>query len=343
MPVDGLPVFHYNVSYRYGWFKSDVSGAYRRLAVHPLWQIRQVVTINGVRRVDRCNNFGNRGAGYLFCVFMSLVLWVAINVWDIDGMLAYVDDAFNFDEAEELAYYAPYDIFLPQKQVRFLQLWDWLGIPHERPKQVFGKAIKIIGLVFDLDRLLISLDSKKRMEHVAAIRHFLATPDRRQPLIKWQQLLGWSSWALNVAPLLRTALQSSYTKMRGKSARNAPVYINAAVRRDLTWFANTLASWDGVHLLQSRVWGPEDADISIWTDASGIGLGYWSPDVYMGFQAPRPEHARAKGVIFYFEALTVVLGLILVFTKSNHCTYRLDSSYLLPPRSGGMSTSVRGL
>ncbi|KAH9970694.1 hypothetical protein BGW80DRAFT_1327507 [Lactifluus volemus] len=39
-------------------FKSDVSQAYRRLPMHPAWQMRQVVTVDGVRRVDRCNNFG---------------------------------------------------------------------------------------------------------------------------------------------------------------------------------------------------------------------------------------------------------------------------------------------
>ncbi|KAG8961706.1 hypothetical protein FRC05_005827 [Tulasnella sp. 425] len=36
-------------------FKSDVSQAYRRLLEHPDWQIKQVVTINRDRHVDRCN------------------------------------------------------------------------------------------------------------------------------------------------------------------------------------------------------------------------------------------------------------------------------------------------
>ncbi|KZT27375.1 hypothetical protein NEOLEDRAFT_1021031, partial [Neolentinus lepideus HHB14362 ss-1] len=52
-------------------FKSDVSQAYRRLPMHPLWQIRQVVTVGEERHVDRCNNFGNRAGGKLWCTFMS--------------------------------------------------------------------------------------------------------------------------------------------------------------------------------------------------------------------------------------------------------------------------------
>ncbi|KAF8800941.1 hypothetical protein BYT27DRAFT_7116292, partial [Phlegmacium glaucopus] len=47
-------------------FKTDVSQAYRRLPVHPLWQLRQVVTILGFHHVDNNNNFGNRGAGRLW-------------------------------------------------------------------------------------------------------------------------------------------------------------------------------------------------------------------------------------------------------------------------------------
>lgn len=290
-------------------FKADVSEAYRRLAMHPLWQIKQIVTVNGIRRVDRCNNFGNRGAGYLFCVFMSLVLWVAVNVWDLDGLLAYVDDNFGHDETEELVLYAPYNTSYPSKQVRLLQLWDWLGVPHEKKKQVFGRAVKIIGFVVDIDRLSISLDRQSRQEHVAAIRSFLATPSRRQPLIAWQRLLGWASWALNIAPLLRPALQSSYAKTRGKTSRGVLIFLNATVRRDLSWFADTLEAWDGIHLLEARAWGPEDADLKIYTDASGFGLGFWAPDRQVGFQAARFEHVRANGVIFYWEALAVVSAL----------------------------------
>ncbi|KAF8805883.1 hypothetical protein BYT27DRAFT_7103464 [Phlegmacium glaucopus] len=40
-------------------FKTDISQAYCRLPMHPLWQIHQVVTIDGMHHVDRNNNFGN--------------------------------------------------------------------------------------------------------------------------------------------------------------------------------------------------------------------------------------------------------------------------------------------
>lgn len=46
-------------------FKSDVSQACRRLPMHPLWQLKQVITVNNSRYVDRCNNFGERFSPYL--------------------------------------------------------------------------------------------------------------------------------------------------------------------------------------------------------------------------------------------------------------------------------------
>jgi len=64
------------VKYRYSsdiplvLFKVDVSQAYRRLPMHPLWQLHQVVTIHGSHHVDNNNNFGNHGAGRLWVTFL---------------------------------------------------------------------------------------------------------------------------------------------------------------------------------------------------------------------------------------------------------------------------------
>ena len=55
-------------------FKTDVSQAYRQLPMHPLWQLRQVVMIQGLYHVDNNNNFGNRGAGRLWVTFFGLIL-----------------------------------------------------------------------------------------------------------------------------------------------------------------------------------------------------------------------------------------------------------------------------
>ena len=107
-------------------FKSDVSQAYRRLPLRFLWQLFQIITIDGVRHVDRNNNFGNRGAGGLWGAFMGLVLWIAISIKGIQDLFAYVDDSFSWEFADNTLWYEPYQKFLPAKQVCLLQLWDEL-------------------------------------------------------------------------------------------------------------------------------------------------------------------------------------------------------------------------
>lgn len=240
-------------------FKDDVAGAFRLAPVDPLFQARQIITVNYERRVDRCNNFGNRAAGYLFCVIMGLILWIAEHEWGIEGLLAYVDDVFGVDDEEELVLYEPYGELYPRKQARLLCLWDWIGVPHEKRKQLHGRSLKIIGFTVSLDHLSISIDVESRHRHAAAIREFLKV--RTRPLVEWQRILGWANWFLNVEPLVRPALQSSYEKIRGKKARNAPVFLNVAVKKDLSWLADRVMESRGVFLMKVSDWSIGEADL----------------------------------------------------------------------------------
>ena len=115
-------------------FKSDISGVYWHLPMHFLWQLFQVVTINGLRHVDHNNNFGNWGASGLWGLFMGLTLWIAIYVKHLSDLLTYVDDIFSYELEANLMWYPPFQKSLPTKQTHLLQLWDELGIPHNEPK-----------------------------------------------------------------------------------------------------------------------------------------------------------------------------------------------------------------
>jgi hypothetical protein len=182
-------------------FKTDVSQAYRRLPVHPLWQLRQVVTICDKHHIDNNNNFGNRGAGRLWATFFGLVLWIAIVIRMIYDLFAYVDDAFSWELASNTSYYAPYDKFLPTKQARLLTLFDEIGVPHDERKQVFGSPLQIIGFDVDPNLLTITMPFAARAELVCAVRSF-ANPRQRRSLRDFQRLAGWVNWSLNVYPLL---------------------------------------------------------------------------------------------------------------------------------------------
>ena len=113
--------------------------------MHPLWQLKQIVTIDGERHIDRCMVFGSRSSPRIWCTFMGLVAWIGIYVYMIEDLLHYMDDAFTYDANPVLEHYAPHNTHYPSKQCRLLTLWDDIGLPHERQKQVFSQCLDIIG------------------------------------------------------------------------------------------------------------------------------------------------------------------------------------------------------
>jgi hypothetical protein len=185
-------------------WKSDVSRAYRLIPMHPLWQLRQIITIDGWRYVDRCNFFGGQAGCHLFCTFMALILWIAEHIFGIHDLLAYVDDNFSWELAHHTMLYEPYQRWFPTKQARLLKLWDLLRIPHEDRKQEFGTQLKIIGYYVNAQSLEISMEQKSRDDLLEAIRSFCynAHP-RRRTLREFQRLAGWINWGLNIQPRLR--------------------------------------------------------------------------------------------------------------------------------------------
>ncbi len=293
-------------------WKSDASQAYRRLPMHPRWQIRQATLIDGNYHVDRCAVFGNRASGRLWCLFFGLVCWVGIHERGIEGLLHYVDDAFNVSFHNELSFYAPYKRWMPTDQTRFLSLLDHIGIPHEDKKQLFGESLEIIGLVVDLRNMSISMSHEARKKLVEAIYDFvLHTPDnkRQQPLRVWLRTLGYANWALNAFPILKPALNSSYDKITGKVALSQGVYINKRVRDDLLWFADSVDRLEGVRLFEAEEWSADAAELEIWSDASRDGLGFWVPKFSSGFIGDVVLGNDSTFNIFLNEAIAILAAL----------------------------------
>ena len=65
-------------------------------------------------------------------MFMGLVLWIAIFVKLLTDVFAYIDDSFSFDEEGNVVWYEPYRCYYPSKQTNLLQLWDEIGLSHEK-------------------------------------------------------------------------------------------------------------------------------------------------------------------------------------------------------------------
>jgi len=83
-------------------------------------------------------------------------------------------------------------------------LWDDIGLPHEKQKQVFGHNLDIIGFhVKKPHAMSFTMPSNSKSDLILAIRTFAdSSTVCHHPLVEWQHLLGWINWGLNIFPLL---------------------------------------------------------------------------------------------------------------------------------------------
>ena len=115
-------------------FKSDMGTAYCQMPMHFLYQLLTIITVDNECRIDHCNNFGNRGSQKIWQSFMSLVMWILVFQRDLKHLKCYMDDVFSFSADGNLAFYPPYNRWMPSKQVTILQLWDEIRLLHEDAK-----------------------------------------------------------------------------------------------------------------------------------------------------------------------------------------------------------------
>ncbi|KAM5533054.1 hypothetical protein V8D89_013269, partial [Ganoderma adspersum] len=101
-----------------------------------------------------------------------------------------------------------------------------------------------------------------------------------------------------------------YAKISDKEERDALIYVNNAIRAELSWFAHHVQRLPGVCFLAASAWSPADlhpfspSDELACIDASPRGLGLYFPWLHMGFFSPIPAGAPS-GIIFFSEALAV--------------------------------------
>ncbi|KAJ7191874.1 hypothetical protein GGX14DRAFT_578605 [Mycena pura] len=244
--------------------------AYQRLPMHPLWQMKQTVIIDGQRHVVTISVIGA-----------------------LHGM--------------KLPQIRPH-IEIPQSWTPLL--WDEIGIPHEGVKQVSGETLTVIGFEVDCAAMTFTMADSKCTELIDGVKKFMRMPpsgSRRRSLREYQQLAGWIIWALNVHPLLRPGLSNVYDKTRAKERSNTKIFVSKAVARDLSWFIAHLEHSNGVRLLEEQDWEPRDTDVTVYYDASFSGLGFFLDGCDMAFQARPPAEAPQNSLAL--EAFCVCWAL----------------------------------
>lgn len=281
-------------------YKSDISTAYRNFWVHPLWQIKQIVSVGTQRYVDWCNCFGGQASYLIFLSFLSLLAWIAQEVKGIRYLRAYVDDNGSFARVGDVTYYPPYGTYYPSDQVRLLLLWHKLNIPHAKKKQVYGPIVPYVGFDVDPNAMTISLSNKHRAELIEKVRD-LGVAGKRRTLLDFQRLAGHINWSIPVWPLLRPCLSAMYAKIAGKTQQLAAVRVNVAIEHELVWFVKHASMLSGILLLKSVAWDPttETGGATVcYTDACLTGMAYYYPELVLGYQCRIPVGNQGKIISF---------------------------------------------
>ena len=288
-------------------WKSDVSSAFLNLPAHPIYQLRQVVEIEGIRRVIHRLVFGNRASPRCWCSVAGLMCWLGIVKFSIKDLHDFMDDFFSWALASDLVLYK--GIPRPRSQARLLMLWDEIGCPWKEKKQEFGKELKIIGFFVDINHGSITLTDDTISDVVNTVCTFLATPGRWPSLREWLRIGGHLNWVFNVLPLRRPALGEFYRKVAGKSLMNAGIALNAEVVRNMEWLLHVIPRAIGVHFVDATHWDDSEADLVLWTDASlKLGLAF----VYgrHGFTYPLSPSTSIEKVDIFFLELVAILSAV---------------------------------
>jgi hypothetical protein len=333
-------------------WKSDVAEAYQILPMHPLWQVKQVTRVDDEYYVDRCNVFGGCGAGGLFISFNGLVTWIAKEIKRIRYLSSYVDDSSGCGRQDDRLIYEPYGKDFPREQVILLNLWDELGIPHKPHKQVNGSPLPVIGITVDANQLSLALSDDARDALIAELRGWCKR-GRKERIRRWYQMGGWMNWIFNVYPHIRPALNNFYPKLKGRRDSTSLIWVNNSIREDFSWAAMILERCPGVRLLRSIYWGADEATLTIFCDACPEGMGFWYPELRVGFYSPTPLHEHPD-LIFYFEALCVHsalfdahrrtmdkgTGRFIIYTDNSNTVDIFSSLRALPPYNHLLKTAV---
>ncbi len=297
-----------NPEKKYVLWKSDVSSAFLNLPAHPLWQLRQVVNVEGRMYIVRRLVFGNRFSPRAWCSVSALLAWIAGTVYKIYDMQVYMDDFWGLDEEDRLETF--HGAQRTRNQVTLLRFWDRIRCPYEDRKQLHGNSLEIIGFWVDANRGKISFSPSSVQEAIAAINAFLATPSRKPVLREWARLAGFLNWVLNVFPWGRPALTEFHRSMGGRTRFYSPVPITAEVAADLTWFKETMPTAIGVRLSDVSRWPDEAADLIIHTDATpNAAISFVHSNQGFTYQIKSSQRAPVTPDIFFFKQLAILFAI----------------------------------
>ena len=86
-------------------WKSDMSSAFLNLPAYPIYQLRQVVEVEGILRIIHRLVFSNHASPRCWCSVSGLMCWLGIKKFGIKDLHVFMDDFFSWGRALDFVLY----------------------------------------------------------------------------------------------------------------------------------------------------------------------------------------------------------------------------------------------
>ena len=246
--------------------------------------------------VDTRLPFGSRSSPFIFNSFADCLLWIFMVIGGVNFALHYLDDFFLCGSTEQQ---------VQSDMNTVVSLCSELGVPLADDKTV-GPSLSLtyLGIEIDSSAMQIRLPQDKLDDLLSRLHDW----DQRKKCTKREllSLIGSLSFAAKVVKPGRMFLRRLIDLSTSVDRLHHHISLNSSGRADIRWWLEFLPSWNGKCFIQSDL--ISSPSISLFTDASGLGLG----SVYgkEWFSAPWPSAYSC----FHINVLELFAIVAAVFT-----------------------------
>jgi hypothetical protein len=245
--------------------KRDLKEAFRNIPIASQMQWLLGFQWENSFYIERCLPFGLSTAPVLFNLFAEGLHWILESWLQWDFLDHYLDDFLliiplspSIDSVVQLA------------ASEYIVVTDLLGIPRNDSKDKCGTVVSVLGYEIDTGTFILRVPADKLSKAYAITTQILAGSS--MSLHDVDSLAGFLGFCAPAVRLGRVFLRSLWSFSAGfpsSQSRFIRRRIPAALRNDLIWWRDLLPNWNGVCFFDTVV----RPTISLFTDASGIGLG----------------------------------------------------------------------
>lgn len=246
---------------------ADLEDAFRHVIVADSDGRLMGIHVDGKYYQECTLAFGGRSSPFLFNLFTEFLHWLSAFALQAVRPLPtmhsdvshYLDNFFGASEATM-------DTTMPIQALSLAAAA--LGFKISQKKTFWDLTkLEILGIELDSIAQTASITTQRRLR---ILHHCHRLVNRgRASLLELQQVAGHLQFVTRIAPHGRAFLRRLYDTVKAHHKTPFGRCISRTTRDKLSWWIDTLESWDGVLLLQPSPLMVEH----IWTDASKRSIG----------------------------------------------------------------------